>query len=477
MASEQSRAADDGNKSPLNEVTLDDLIATRLAVYSLSIRGAKRTRQEFLEKLISPIVSTGGTFGGVIEDVHDAVERIRATGVFSGADAFLESGPNKTTNVVMSVTEKAPYQIRTGTFMRSSGERDASVEASVVWRNVLGRADTLSGSTAYWGGFTQPNASEKIAHAHGTVPSNSLALHYTAPFVHGLRNSAFARVEQLSRLHGESNFRERTREAICGIHTPLGNFSGRTAWREVSDVDEKASVLVREQAGHSWKGSLHHEIGVDLRDDSRMPTSGYSALLQTEMAGLFGGDARFRKVEAEAQLHVPVGSSGLSVALSGRVGGIVAPDSGTVSILDRFFVGGPNSLRGFDHRGIGPRESGSALGSSAFYSIGMFISAPTPESSLLHQLFRARIHGFAVAGDMGELSHVRHTARKLQSGLSTSGEAWKILRDSARTAVGVGIAADTAFGRVEVNLTRPICIAPSDKPNFGVQIGLSKEFM
>lgn len=468
MAVPRHDEPDATESSPLLDVNIDELMATPLAVSSVIVRGASRTRQQFLEKLIAPVVSTGGSFSGVVEDVHDAVERIRATGVFSGADAFLAPGDDNAAAVIVTVTEKPTYQIRTGTSVRTSGDRDASVEASVVWRNLTGRTDTLRASTSYWGGVTSREGA-------GVVPGNSVAVDYTAPFVYGLRNSAFARIEQLSRMHDESHFRERAREAVAGVLTPVGTFSVCGTWREVCEVDEKASVLVRDEAGHSWKGSITHEIGIERRDDAQLPTSGYCASLQTEMAGMFGGDARFRKIEAGAQLHVPVGASGLSVALCGRVGAAGGMD-GKIGILDRFFLGGPNSLRGFAHRGVGPRESDSALGGSAFYSLGVYVSAPTPRHSLLHQFFRARVHGFAVAGDVGALNGARESVGAVRNAEGVRRVCSEI-RESARTAIGIGIAGDTAFGRIELNLTSALSLAPNDVENTGVQFGLSREFM
>lgn len=41
-------------------------------------------------------------------------------------------------------------------------------------------------------------------------------------------------------------------------------------------------------------------------------------------------------------------------------------DEKLVYICDRFFLGGPHTIRGFEHRGIGPHSDNQALGAQVF---------------------------------------------------------------------------------------------------------------
>ncbi len=65
---------------------------------------------------------------------------------------------------------------------------------------------------------------------------------------------------------------------------------------------------------------------------------------------------------------------------------------------------------------------------------------------------------------------------KLKRGRAGLADIVKDVRASARTAVGIGIAGDTALGRVEINLCKVLSMAPADVPKTGVQFGLSQEF-
>ena len=38
-----------------------------------------------------------------------------------------------------------------------------------------------------------------------------------------------------------------------------------------------------------------------------------------------------------------------------------------IYICDRFFLGGPHTIRGFEHRGIGPHSDSQALGAQVTY--------------------------------------------------------------------------------------------------------------
>ncbi|RHY17324.1 hypothetical protein DYB25_002149 [Aphanomyces astaci] len=112
-----------------------------------------------------------------------------------------------------------------------------------------------------------------------------------------------------------------------------------------------------------------------------------------EVAGLWG-DVQFVKGEAEVQHNIPIGPVAFhhpifNIMLSSRVGAVHSYGADKLRparISDRFFLGGPLSLRGFNHKGVGPRanpddggvKSGDALGGEVFYSVGASLGFPFP---------------------------------------------------------------------------------------------------
>lgn len=458
----------------LPDVSLEDMLATRLTVSGFSVRGAVRTRPSFIKYVLSPIVSTGGSFQGVADDVGVAVERLRSTGCFKGVDAYLDRGPDNDANVVVTVTEESLYQIRTGTSVETSGDHDASVEGSLVWRNITGRGETIRATAGWMGGGSGRRS-------FGDSPSNSLNVEFVKPFVFGLGTSAFSRIGQTLRNHEErSSYSISTRSGEIGMDTPFGRFSLGSAWRELCDVTDKASILVHDEAGHTWKSSIKHRFEVDHRDHPTLPSEGFAAGIETEIAGMLQvGDVSFRKVEGDFQAHFPLGASGAALAFSTRFGGVIGTGGDVhVRIQDRFFLGGPNSLRGFRTRGVGPRDGHDALGGEAYYTATAMLSVPVPQTSVFHHLFGARVHVFGTVGDIASGSIVREGVVGLRTSKNMQELRDKLsgLTASSRVAVGLGIAGDTALGRIELNFCNVIQSAALDMSKTGIQVGLSQSF-
>ena len=49
-----------------------------------------------------------------------------------------------------------------------------------------------------------------------------------------------------------------------------------------------------------------------------------------------------------------------------------------VTVADKFFLGGPLNLRGFEMRGVGPASDGNAVGGTAYWAAGLHFYSPLP---------------------------------------------------------------------------------------------------
>jgi outer membrane protein insertion porin family len=137
-----------------------------------------------------------------------------------------------------------------------------------------------------------------------------------------------------------------------------------------------AAFDVREQSGHTLKSSLKYTNIIDRRDHNNLPTAGGYLKTSAEFAGL-GGDVNFLRFNFDYQYTKTffdyfVRSKITSVdrmeflikAFSKKTTqltvskGVVTPwkRDGKVLISDKFFLGGPLSLRGFENRGVGPNS-------------------------------------------------------------------------------------------------------------------------
>ena len=122
-----------------------------------------------------------------------------------------------------------------------------------------------------------------------------------------------------------------------------------------------ASPHVIAEAGPSLKHSLSFDYKLNgaYLDNRLAPTRGFDFSSTTEFAGP-PGDVGFFKMNKFLSFHLPLNFLGLSLHTSLSTGFVRSINFGgtcnrVTPISDRFFVGGPLHLRGFEAAGIGPR--------------------------------------------------------------------------------------------------------------------------
>ncbi len=158
----------------------------------------------------------------------------------------------------------------------------------------------------------------------------------------------------------ETYFRKRLFELV------EGRLSYRLENVEIMDVDSNASKAIKDEAGTTLVSKVGFSLLRDTRDSLVVPSEGgrYQAL--TEVAGL-GGDVEYFRVEGRAGQWWPTFKTQKQVfSLVGRTGSVMPWGSGNVPFFDRYFLGGPNTLRGYKFRGVGPKEEGEPIGGNTF---------------------------------------------------------------------------------------------------------------
>ena len=111
-------------------------------------------------------------------------------------------------------------------------------------------------------------------------------------------------------------------------------------------------------AGEQAVSKLGFSLLRDNRDSFLFTRSGNRTSLDTEFAGL-GGDVDYFKVDFRTAQFIPtLDLWNQSLSIIGRMGVIIPlKDDLEAPFYDRFYLGGPETLRGFDHRDIGPRST------------------------------------------------------------------------------------------------------------------------
>jgi len=161
----------------------------------------------------------------------------------------------------------------------------------------------------------------------------------------------------------EVYFRKRLIELI------EGRISYRYEIVDIFDVDSTAPHQIRAEEGERTVSKVGFSLLRDTRDDLLVTTRGNRVEFLTEVAGgPFGGETDYYRFEARASQFFPIFEARTQViSIIGRAGTLI-PHSGAkqVPFFDRYFLGGPYSLRGFNFREVGPIDGGERVGGNSF---------------------------------------------------------------------------------------------------------------
>ncbi|NOY45712.1 MAG: outer membrane protein assembly factor BamA [Deltaproteobacteria bacterium] len=133
---------------------------------------------------------------------------------------------------------------------------------------------------------------------------------------------------------------------------------------EVKNVSEFASTLIQDQLGTTVTSSFTGLLIYDTVDNLWEPHAGTRAEWSVEWAGgLLGGDAAYLKYEVDASHYAPLWWEHVFHVRT-RAGFVHSLLGRDIPVYERYYLGGINSLRGFDLRSIGPVDpaSGDVIG-------------------------------------------------------------------------------------------------------------------
>jgi len=125
--------------------------------------------------------------------------------------------------------------------------------------------------------------------------------------------------------------------------------------KDITDVDDDASWIIQEQEGKHTLSSITASLTRNTTDFRPDPSRGNISELAIEYAGL-GGTERFVKYTADHRYFYPL-PWGMVFSIHGQLGYIQEMGGKSIPLDERFFLGGMNSLRGFETREVGPRDS------------------------------------------------------------------------------------------------------------------------
>lgn len=175
----------------------------------------------------------------------------------------------------------------------------------------------------------------------------------------------------------------------------FGLFEGSASYTfqvvDIADVDPSAPEIYQQIAGETTVSKLGFSLLRDTRNKIINTTNGARGELITEFAGgPLGGDSNYYRLEFRGSKFIPVFAFQRQVlSLIGRIGVVesfgdskkpktIKVDNGLGQLVDytyipdvppydRYFLGGPETLRGFEFRDVGPKSAfGEPIGGKTY---------------------------------------------------------------------------------------------------------------
>ncbi|KAF1841912.1 uncharacterized protein K460DRAFT_409353 [Cucurbitaria berberidis CBS 394.84] len=464
---------------------IGDNTSLPVTISSVRILHANRTRRSFLERVVEPLLSANRdesyTLEEALKEVGNATDKLNRFGIFKSPISVYLDRPDQTNasssptdvDVYISAFERGNYTIKTGTEAGAS-EADAYVHAEL--RNVLGGAETLN---AHGSLGTRTRSAYSLAFDSPILSNPDLKIQVNG-FASSTLKSWASHEEVLKGGNSKLLWRSKT-----GHQHEFG-YSG--IWRQVTSLAENASPTVRVDAGDSFKSSITHTWINDKRDYPLLPSSGYLMKTVSELAG-FGplkGDVAFFKSEAESQVALPFGDTGITLT-AGLRGGLLYPltlgggNSPQASrINDRFQLGGPNTVRGFRLAGLGPHDGPDAVGGDVYAAGGASLLLPVPRVGKETPL---RLQAFINGGRL--LSLKSQSSKKEEGSFGSGNEVQSSLQKTVQSltqelpsaAAGVGLVYAHPVARFEINFSLPLVMRAKEEGRKGLSFGVGIEFL
>lgn len=424
-------------------------------VNKIIVEGIKKTKDDFIQKKLESIFAAS-TVEEMLLLCQSAKMDLGRMNIFKSVQIKIDTTKNVDEDDRYDVTfhMKEKRWFGGGIHATFGGENNATMVSRLQFPNTFGRAENVA---------LEYNKSLKGDHGG--------ALRLSKP-LNGNPDVRFSTsVYKMNLEYPWSGFKETSRGVNFDFTFP-SNFGDHClrwegVWRDLRTLDRSTSFTVREQAGHSLKSSIKHQFTRDERDSSILPSRGSLIKMEQEFAGL-GGNVEFFRHDMELQFNKKlILDSVIQLSLAGGI--MKNPNPSTeIRINDRFFLGGPLTLRGFNTKGVGPHSEGNALGGDVYWASGLHLYTPLPfrpGKGGFGDFFRS--HFFVNAGNVYNIQTDKPIMDNLRG-----------LSEEFRLAYGAGIVLMMGnIARLELNYVVPVRAQTGDSINSGLQFGIGVTFL
>jgi len=429
-------------------------------IEKVAIRGNTKTKDKVIRRELA--VAPGEIYDTV--RVDRSADRLRNLGFFSKVETTPEPTPIPTRKDLAITVEEQ----RTGSVNFGAGF--SSID------NLVGFVELTQGNFDLfnWPGFTGGGQKLRLRAQLGTERQD-LVLSFVEPWFLDQKLSLGFDLYQRSSSYLSGQFTEERAGGNFRLEKALHEFMRVGIQYELQnitlDVNSGASQELYAERGSDLRSSLEANWVYDTRDSVFLTTRGNRTEISAELAGgPLGGDVSVYKLNAKTACFFPffqghvleiIGAAGVVQAFgntwgSGPVVTEVTANStnfvkvNDVPIYDRYFLGGANTLRGFDYRKVGPKDvHGEPVGGNTYMNATVEYSLPIVE--------KVR---FALFFDVGEVE--RNT--------------YNFSVDDIVADVGAGVRLNLPIGPVRIDYGYPIITDPSTGTNGRIQFSVGYQF-
>ena len=165
--------------------------------------------------------------------------------------------------------------------------------------------------------------------------------------------------------HRDVDYDEYNKESIGGAIRagyPVFEFtrlSGRYLYEDilVYDLGDNPSRKLREMEGHSSTSAVKVQLRRDDRNRIFNATEGSDNSISVEYAGgPLGGTNAFTRIIPESGWFIPSGFENFTFFVRAKAGWVFENPGGDLPLYEKFYLGGINTIRGFESGDISPRD-------------------------------------------------------------------------------------------------------------------------
>jgi outer membrane protein insertion porin family len=329
----------------------------------IDIKGNTRTKDKVIRRELN--IMPGDVFDNL--KIQRSRERLENTGFFDSVEVTAAPGEGaQTRNLEVDVKEGRTGQL-------SFGAGYSSIDSFVGFAEISQSNFDIKNFPYFTGGGQKIRLRAEV----GTEVQD-FALSFTEPYFLGRKLSAGFDLYATSSQYLSDYYDEQRVGGALRLGRAFGEFiRGDIAYKLENvtlDVDDDASEYLLSQDGSNVISSINMSLTRDTRDSITFPRSGAISGVTFEFAGL-GGDTDFVKLEwMGTQYFVPIERFPNHVVRVAGAAGVASSygTSGDVPLSERFFLGGGNTIRGFEFRDVGPKdEYGAPIGGDSM-AMGSF---------------------------------------------------------------------------------------------------------